>query len=265
MNETEAWLVEWHARFPGATSRFCAHARPSSYAWLAAHTGPGDGVLDLACGDGYLLELVRARGVARAVGLDISPSELRAARARLGEGVELVEGRAQALPFADGSFDRVTSHLALMLMTPIEPVVAEIHRVLRPGGRLVAIVGSTRPSLPPSEPDAWRAFVGLCMQQSLVGPPLGNPRAGDASELPALLARFADVRVEPLRLDLSGTPDEVWSLFEHTYLPAMLPAERRDAFDRDGRALVESLAGPDGRVPCAMEVLAVEATRAGGV
>lgn len=264
MNDTESWLVDWHARYPGATSRFCARAQPSSYEWLAARTGPGDHVLDLACGDGFLLELLRARGVARAVGLDLSEAELSAARARLGDGVELVAGRAQALPFVDGSFDRVTSHMALMLMLPIEPVVDEIHRVLRPGGRLVAIIGTTRPSPPNPEPDAWRAFLGLCMQEPFAGPPLGNPRVGDVDELPSLLSRFEDVRIEPLKLDLSGPLDEVWSLFEHTYLQAMIPPERRAAFDRHARAKIEALVGPDGRAPCALEVLAVEAMRGAG-
>jgi SAM-dependent methyltransferase len=258
MNETEAWLVEWHARFPGVTARHCAHAQPSTYEWLAERAHPGDRVLDLACGDGYLLELVRARGVARAAGLDLSPAELAAARTRLGDGVELVEGRAQALPFTDGSFDCVTSHLALMLMSPIEPVMAEIHRVLRPGGRLAAIVGASRPA---PRRDAWQALVGLCVQVPLEGPPLGDPRAGDVDELRALLSGFEDVRIQPMLLDLSGPPKAVWSLLEHTYLPAMVPADDREAFDRDARALVESMAGPDGKVPCALDLLAVEAAR----
>jgi ubiquinone/menaquinone biosynthesis C-methylase UbiE len=60
--------------------------------------------------------MLLARGVAETTGVDMSPGELRAARARLGEAVPLVEARAQALPFADGSFDLVTCHLAFMLM-----------------------------------------------------------------------------------------------------------------------------------------------------
>jgi hypothetical protein len=41
----------------------------------------------------------------------------------------------------------------------------------------------------------------------------------------------------------------------------MVPADDREAFDRDARALVESMAGPDGKVPCALDLLAVEAAR----
>lgn len=258
MNETEAWLVDWHAHHPGATSQCCARAQPSSYAWLAARTGPRERVLDLACGDGYLLEQLQARGVDRAVGLDLSPAELAAARLRLGDGVELVEGRAQALPFAAASFDCVTSHMALMLMLPIEPVVAEILRVLRPGGRLVAIIGA--PPHASTEPNAWPSFVALCMQEPLSGPPLGNARTS-ADALPALLDRFEDVRFEPLRLDLSGTADEVWTLLEHTYLPRMISVERRDAFVQHARAHIEAMADAHGRVPCSFDVLALEATR----
>src|SRR5690349_18071039 len=112
MSEAERWLKDWHARHPGATSRAVARGKPSSYERLAALAAPGDRALDLACGDGMLLDLLLGRGVGEATGVDMSAGELAAAKARLGDRASLVDARAQELPFPDGSFDLVTCHLA---------------------------------------------------------------------------------------------------------------------------------------------------------
>src|SRR5690349_12887987 len=130
MDPSEDWLRRWHDRRAGATSRAFSRAKPSTYEWLAGHAQPGDRVLDLACGDGALLALIRDRGVLGAVGIDMSEGELSAARERLGPEANLVRGRAQALPFEDASFDLVTCHLALMLMRPVEEALAEVRRIL---------------------------------------------------------------------------------------------------------------------------------------
>ncbi len=92
-------------------------------------------VLDLACGDGRLVDdIVAVVGHDAAVtGLDMSEDEIARARARYPTATFRV-GRAQSLPFGDASFDAVLSHFAFMLMVPVVPVVAEIDRVLRPGG-----------------------------------------------------------------------------------------------------------------------------------
>jgi len=72
----------------------------------------------------------------------MSPSELAAAHARLVDGAATLRlGRAQDLPFEDASIDVVLCHMAIMLMSPIEPVLAEIARVLKPGGRFAAVIG----------------------------------------------------------------------------------------------------------------------------
>ena len=76
----------------------------------------------------------------RLTGLDASPAMMDAARpkaASLGLAVELVEGDAMALPFADGSFDTVVSTFVLCGVPDEKGVIAEMVRVLRPGGRLL--------------------------------------------------------------------------------------------------------------------------------
>jgi demethylmenaquinone methyltransferase / 2-methoxy-6-polyprenyl-1,4-benzoquinol methylase len=97
--------------------------------------GPGDFVLDLACGTGDFAEIAERAG-ARVSGLDFSRGMLDGARARGLRQVSFVQGDALAMPFADGTFSVAVSGFALRNFTAIPPVLAELARVLRPGGRL---------------------------------------------------------------------------------------------------------------------------------
>jgi len=101
---------------------------------------PKDGghVLDVATGTGLVaLELV-ARGF-RVTGLDRSPEMLAVARARFGSQVELVEGTAESLPFADASFDHLTFTYLLRYVEDPGATLAELVRVVRPGGTLASL------------------------------------------------------------------------------------------------------------------------------
>ncbi len=97
--------------------------------------GPGDLVLDLACGTGDFAEICRKAG-ATAVGLDFSRGMLNAANRRFpGLGI-FVQGDALRLPFADGAFTVAVSGFALRNFVAIPPVLDELARVLKPGGRV---------------------------------------------------------------------------------------------------------------------------------
>ena len=94
-----------------------------------------DVVLDLACGTGDFALLARRRA-RRVVGLDFSGKMLERARERSGGSGEFVRGDALRLPLADGSMTVAVSGFALRNIASIPPVVGELARVLRPGGRL---------------------------------------------------------------------------------------------------------------------------------
>jgi SAM-dependent methyltransferase len=104
--------------------------------WLNAQ--PGERILDLGCGDGQLTaQLIEAGAVVR--GFDASPQMAAAARSR---GIEVDEGSAENLPYADATFDAVFSNAALHWMRDQDAVLAEVHRVLKRGGRFVAEMGA---------------------------------------------------------------------------------------------------------------------------
>ncbi len=108
--------------------------------------GPGDLVVDLACGTGDFCELVEARG-ARAFGVDFAREMLRQADER-GLDFPKVQGDGEWLPFRTGSVDVVTCGFALRNFVSLEGVLREIARILRPGGRM-ALVDVDRPGWGP--------------------------------------------------------------------------------------------------------------------
>ena len=96
----------------------------------------GERVLDLGCGDGALTEKLVAAGC-RVVAVDSSPEQVWAA---LGRGLDARIVDATALGF-DGEFDAVFSNAVLHWIRDPDAVLAEVHRALKPGGRLVAEFG----------------------------------------------------------------------------------------------------------------------------
>ncbi len=124
---------------------------------LAAHAAaskmPEDGVLlDVCCGSGVVGASFQGK-VGRIVGLDLTPQMAALARTRLDE-VHL--GNIYHIPFDEGTFDGVVTREVLHLLPEPERPVAQIFRVLKPGGQF--IVGHILPYGPTDAPWMWRVF-----------------------------------------------------------------------------------------------------------
>ena len=107
----------------------------------AAAVGAGQAALDVACGTGVLARELRRRSGAegRVVGLDRNAGMLAVAR-RSAPGIDWREGMAERLPFADDSFDAAVSQFGLMFFEDRRAALAEMWRVVRPGGRVAVAV-----------------------------------------------------------------------------------------------------------------------------
>jgi demethylmenaquinone methyltransferase/2-methoxy-6-polyprenyl-1,4-benzoquinol methylase len=141
---------------------------------LAGPVG-GRRVLDLACGTGDLALLAASRG-ARVTGLDIvsrmvTLARVKARRDGLAENAHFLVGDMMALPFPAASFDVVTTGYGLRNVPVIADAVAEIRRVLRPGGRLLSL-DFNRPASGPVRV-AYHAYL------TVVGSALGFALHGD--------------------------------------------------------------------------------------
>jgi demethylmenaquinone methyltransferase / 2-methoxy-6-polyprenyl-1,4-benzoquinol methylase len=139
---------------------------------------PNATVLDVACGTAAVsIELVRRYGC-EVVGVDQSAEMLAAGRARveaagLGDRIDLREGRAEALPFADASFDALTFTYLLRYVDDPAATMKELARVVRPTGRIAMLdfyvpAGVARP--------AWEAYVrvGLPVLGRAISPSWGE-------------------------------------------------------------------------------------------
>lgn len=114
------------------------YERPATLALAGDVTGRR--ILDAGCGSGPLFAALRDRG-ANVTGIDASARMLDQARRRLGTAADLrVADLARPLPFADGTFDDVVASLVLHYLQDWGPTLAELRRVLTPGGRLIISV-----------------------------------------------------------------------------------------------------------------------------
>jgi len=210
VTDREAFLRAFHAERPAATSR--ALARTGIYERFAARVPRTGRVLDLACGDGYLSRILGA------VGVDITLAERPD-----------VAGRAQELPFRDGSFTAVACHLAFMLFDDIERVVSGLRRVLVPGGTFVARLGGG----PTAEgSDAFHVAAALMK----AGRAFGDRRSKSEAGWRELFAGWGEIAFERWEVDASGTFDEVWAFLGASYSledPRVVRAALRAAFPTD--------------------------------
>lgn len=200
-----------------------------------AKIAPGQTVLDVACGTG-VVAISAARMGAKVRALDLAPTLLERARenARItGVEVDFVTGDVEALPHEDASFDVVLSQFGHMFAPRPEVAVAEMLRVLKPGGRIAfttwppdhfvgrmfALVGSYMPPPPPGaarpapppqwgDPNVVRERLGshvkdlVFERDTMVAPTLGPSysRVSMEATLGPLAHLVATLQGDPARL-----------------------------------------------------------------
>jgi SAM-dependent methyltransferase len=224
-------LIELHRARPGITEAtlggFRDHAGRTGYDLLAAK---GRGVvLDLGCGNGPLIAALG--GVA--IGVDACEPEVELARRRFPAATVYV-ARAQSLPLEDDSVDTVLSHHAFYLFEPIEPVIAEIARVLRPGGAFAFATTSFRDrSEFPVFSRLMRDFGENTKKENPSFRGWGDPRVWTRAGLEELFSdRFGPLSIEEHVLSIEEEPDALVDRLARFFYSFELQSESMQAATR---------------------------------
>jgi ubiquinone/menaquinone biosynthesis C-methylase UbiE len=212
----------------------------------AAQVQPGMRALDIACGAGEpaisIAQLLVGGG--DVVGIDISPSPLKIAAERATQrglsNVTFQQADAHQLPFADNSFDRITSRLGVMFFSDLPRALNEMRRVLKPAGRAILLVWGSM------DQPYFQTTIGtiLRMLPAAIVPESGRKMfaLGNNGVLSHALrqAGFSQAEEELVTVPWTwmGTPEEVWEYFQDVTVPfasflQSIPAERRDEIDAE--------------------------------
>ena len=191
----------------------------------------GDRLLDVACGSGQLALLASKKG-AKVTGVDIASNSIEAARGRATAeklDAHFEEGDAEALTFADGSFDVVTSIYGAMFAPRPDRVAAELLRVCRPGG-IIAMANWNK-----------EGFIGKMLQTigKFVAPP-GMPSpllwGDEATVRERLGAGASNLRLTKVnyRFDYAFSPADVVEFFRVNYGPTVRAFAALSEADQQG-------------------------------
>lgn len=210
----------------------------------AARVRAGMRVLDIACGTGEpaisLAVALAADG--EVVGVDISLAPLKIAADRATQrgliNASFQQADAHHLPFADNSFDCITSRLGIMFVSDLPRALSEMHRVLKPSGRAILLVWG------PMHQPYFHTTIGTVLRilPNAVMPESGRKMfaLGDKGTLthPLRQAGFSQVNEELVTVPWTwlGTPEEVWEYFQDVAVPfasflQSIPAHRRPEID----------------------------------
>lgn len=214
-----------------------------------ARVESGMNVLDVACGSGEpSISIAALLGNAgEVVGVDMAAEPLKVARERATKrgltNVEYMQADVHALPFADASFDRVTSRLGVMFFGDLPKALGELHRVLKPGGRVALLAWGAM------EQPYFDLTIGTVRR---VRPKLEIPagarqmfKFGVSGTLARALgeAGFADAEdhVRSLRWDWHGSPEELWDYFRGVTVPFRALLEKVEGDAEVDRAVLSAL------------------------
>ena len=206
-----------------------------------AKVEPGMHVLDVACGTGEpaISIALLQKGTGLVLGIDISPEPLKIAERRARErglmNVRFQQADVHHLPFADGSFDRVTSRLGIMFFSDPTRALREMRRVLKPAGRITLLAWGAM------QQPYFDSTIGTILRliPGSVLPASGRQmfRFGEAGVLASAFAEAGFCRVEEeIRIvpwSWPGSPEEVWDYFQEVTIPfrpliEAIPQEQRE-------------------------------------
>jgi SAM-dependent methyltransferase len=210
----------------------------------AAHIGPGDRVLDVACGPGYAAVAAAGRD-ASVIGVDIASAMVELATG-LHPGLDFRVADCAHLPFADSEFDVVVSNFGLPHFPDPVAVVIEMARVTRPGGRVALSTHDT------PQRSAMLGLPMMAVQQSGAHPKIALPpgpqwtRYSEDEGFRQLLlsGALADVEIRVVGFSHRTTRDELWSAILAATVRTAAMIESLDEADRRRvRALFDELCG----------------------
>jgi ubiquinone/menaquinone biosynthesis C-methylase UbiE len=187
-------------------------------ALLMAALPPGAQVLDVCCGPGTLA-LVAAKAAARVDALDFSPVMIERLERVAPPNVFPRLGDAQALPYPDQSFDAAFSMFGVIFFPDRAKGLAELHRVVRKGGRVVIS------SWPPSDRVPLMQVLFAAMREQGLGLPEGPPALGEAADYERELgvAGFKEIRPEVVtRVMTAPSLDALWDSLARSMAPLVL-------------------------------------------
>lgn len=211
----------------------------------AAQVAPGMRVLDLACGTGEpAISLAALVGNGEVIGVDLSSAPLEIAVQRAAQrglaNASFQQADAHHLPFPHNTFDRITSRLGAMFFSDLPRAAAEMHRVLKPGGKAVLLVWG------PIDQPYFATTIGTVLRllPGAVVPESGHRMfaLGGTGVLSQTLKQAgfstSEERLVTVPWTWPGTPQEVWEYFQEVTVPfapllQSIPAERRAAIDAE--------------------------------
>jgi SAM-dependent methyltransferase len=220
-----AYLTAFHQDRPGITEDILGASRSAGqnpYEWLLEVITGDETLLDVACGSAPLLQ---AGWKSPWIGVDRSQAELARARAK-GAG-NLVNAEARHLPFGNRQFTAVACSMALMLLVPLDECLAEIARVLAPGGTLALLLPGGPWSLHPIDIYRWSNLLRALRRVRLRYP---NDRLIGRLEATATRHGLHIVTDDRRRFDYGFTTAIAADCFvDSLYLPDTMTARTHDA------------------------------------
>jgi ubiquinone/menaquinone biosynthesis C-methylase UbiE len=188
----------------------------------AIEVASGDRLLDIGTGTGNLAIPAAKRG-AKVTGLDLTPELLDVARERAKAedvDVEWIEGDAEALPFADDSFDRVTSIFGMIFAPRHQLAASEMTRVCAPGGRFAMTAWTN---------DGMNGSLFKAMAKHMPTPAEAAPMPNDWGDEQYVRDRFAasgaDVTITRETVEFRSESTEAWIAYNELKLGPMVVAK----------------------------------------